>query len=137
VSDAFSSISKIRVEVWRDVAATYQLFDGSGQVFPRNVELGYNPDQQLIIGPSGIPLVDVSKLSEVINRFFAARFIPAIRSASANAQGTAFEIPLGAALAGQWHSLKTGDDKKGNLRVSRTEKTLKTLFGFDELQINV
>jgi predicted ATPase len=130
-------IRRIKFELSRSQTVTVRVVMSNGEEIQSPGSITANPDRTSITRQDGLELFNAVDLSTIANRFAAAKFIPALRSAAATSQGTINEMPQGADLASYWRTLKTGTSKGGNGLCIRAENTLKQAFGFNDLQINV
>jgi hypothetical protein len=131
-------LARIRKAISRVGVVTVSFVMSDSSEITRSGDVIVNDARNAFYRPGGHLLCDASEMILVMRRLSGAKYITAIRSAAATAQGTLYEMPQGADLAKQWWALKTGaTSKDGNDRCTRAEEIIRQVFGFEDLQVNV
>lgn len=80
--------------------------------------------------------VDYSDLMVFANELSLSKYFPAFRNAINEGAGNYYDIPIGTALVGTWDVWKAGNNRSQKLAISRVEREIASLLGFNTLQIN-
>lgn len=81
-------------------------------------------------------IVDYSDLIYFVDELSRSKYFPAFRNAINEGAGNYYDIPIGTALVGTWDGWKAGNSRSQKLAISRVEREIASLLGFDTLQIN-
>jgi len=80
--------------------------------------------------------VDYSELHAFGIELQESRYFPAFRNAINEGAGSYYDIPVGTALVNAWDQWKAGNSRSQKIAISRVEREIASLLGFDSLQIN-
>lgn len=95
-----------------------------------------NNNAGLLIDYPDSTVIDYSDLHFFAMELAQSKYFPAFRNAINQGAGSYYDIPVGTALVGAWDSWKAGNVRSQKLAISRVEKEIASLLGFNTLQIN-
>ena len=81
-------------------------------------------------------IVDFTELLDFSTSLSQSKYFPAFRNAINEGAGNYYDLPVGTALVTAWDSWKAGSSRAHKNAISRVEKEIASLLGFETLEIN-
>ena len=100
------------------------------------VKLAQGNSGNFIVHYQNGTIIDYSGLREFGITLNESKYFPAFRNAINEGAGNYYDLPVGTALVATWDQWKAGNSRAQQNAISKVEKEIALLLGFNNLQIN-
>ncbi len=94
------------------------------------------PSPNVIANPENQARYDLGPITTIAGILSKGMYLGAFRNAINQGANTYYSLAVGTQFIGEWHAWKTGGIKAKALAIEQVTKDLKSIFGFESLEIN-